>query len=73
MMVKQYYLVLSYEIANRFKTHLRNMGVKYNAGDVGGHQFIQFSCEDNDIMDIQVALDESKVFCWANKILQRSK
>ena len=67
-MIKTYNIVLNNERAKRFKTHLRNMGVDYSSGEVGGHQFIQFDYEENEIADIKALIDEVKCFFWAKNI-----
>ena len=69
-MVRTYIQVLPYDQADRFKTHLRNMGVKYDSGEVGGHQYIQFDYEETEIVDIKVLLDETKAYCWAQKAIK---
>lgn len=71
--MKTYNIVLDNQKAKRFKTHLRNMGVKYISGECGEHQYIQFDYEESEIADMQYLLDEVKCHCWAENIKKMNK
>lgn len=72
-MVKTYQIVLNNQRAKRMKQHLNNMGVAFFSGEVGGHQFIQFDYEENEITDIQTLIDEVKCYFWAKNIINKNK
>ena len=57
-MEKQYQILLDNKRAKRMCTHLRNMGTKFIASEVGGVICIQLYYKDNELGDIRHLLDE---------------
>lgn len=71
-MIKTYQIILDKKRAKLFGRHLRVMGVKHIASEVGEQICFQFDYQDNEMSDIRVLLDKVNIEIWGNQVFNNN-